>query len=280
MPDGKLRDDALDGMSPIDQVAALMEHLVTREARIRQLYAENHDQANEIAALRRQNGDLVAANNRYLERARESERQFRGAQWHMHECEQIAGKALGYPAYVNDQKNFPGATEADGVCVGDHVADSVVEELAKAYLKGRPATLHPDIVRDVELFHKGCETVDPTSPVIPDEHKKQLRIKLITEEVVNELLPAIERDDIVGIADGIADGIYVMIGTALAYGLPFWAVWREVQRSNMDKFDPETGAAIRRADGKILKREGWAPPNIRQIIADAMAQGVDGDLAA
>lgn len=48
-------------------------------------------------------------------------------------CQQIAGKALGYPWYKDDQKNFPGATEKDGVCIGDHADDTIVEELASAY---------------------------------------------------------------------------------------------------------------------------------------------------
>ena len=46
------------------------------------------------------------------------------------EIEQILGKALGYPWYKDDQKNFPGATEADGVCVGDHVPESLAAEAA------------------------------------------------------------------------------------------------------------------------------------------------------
>jgi hypothetical protein len=42
-----------------------------------------------------------------------------------HEIEQILGKALGFPWFKDDQKNFPNATEADGVCVGDHTAWSL-----------------------------------------------------------------------------------------------------------------------------------------------------------
>ena len=34
------------------------------------------------------------------------------------EIEQILGKALGYPWFKDDPKNFPNATETDGVCVG------------------------------------------------------------------------------------------------------------------------------------------------------------------
>jgi hypothetical protein len=46
------------------------------------------------------------------------------------EIEQELGKALGYPWYKDDQKNFPGTTEANGVCVGDHVAESIAAEAA------------------------------------------------------------------------------------------------------------------------------------------------------
>lgn len=44
---------------------------------------------------------------------------------------QTLGKALHYPWFKDDQKNFPGATEADGVAVGDHVAETLAVEAAK-----------------------------------------------------------------------------------------------------------------------------------------------------
>ena len=47
------------------------------------------------------------------------------------EVEQTLGKALGYPWYKDDHKNFPGATEADGVCIGDHVPESLLAEAAR-----------------------------------------------------------------------------------------------------------------------------------------------------
>lgn len=46
-----------------------------------------------------------------------------------HEIEQILGKALGYPRYIDDQKNFPGST-GDDVCVGEHVAVTLASEVA------------------------------------------------------------------------------------------------------------------------------------------------------
>lgn len=44
---------------------------------------------------------------------------------------QTLGKALGYPWYKDDQKNFPGATEDNGVCVGEHVPETLAMEAAR-----------------------------------------------------------------------------------------------------------------------------------------------------
>lgn len=48
-----------------------------------------------------------------------------------HEVQQILGKALGYPWFKDDQRNFPGTTEEHGVCVGDHVAATLATEAAE-----------------------------------------------------------------------------------------------------------------------------------------------------
>jgi len=61
------------------------------------------------------------------------------------EIEQILGKALGYPWYKDDPKNFPDATEANGVCVGDHVPESLAAEAA-----ARIADLQADLARERE----------------------------------------------------------------------------------------------------------------------------------
>jgi len=47
-----------------------------------------------------------------------------------HQIEQILGKALGYPWYKDDPKNFPNATEADGVCVAPNTAASLAMHVA------------------------------------------------------------------------------------------------------------------------------------------------------
>jgi len=59
----------------------------------------------------------------------------RGLLVELRDCEQIAGKALGYSWYKDDPKNFPDATEVDGVCVGSHSPATVVQELANKFNK-------------------------------------------------------------------------------------------------------------------------------------------------
>lgn len=54
------------------------------------------------------------------------------AEQELHECEQTAARALNYPRFSDDQKNFPGA-EGDERCVGEHTPSTIVEALADVY---------------------------------------------------------------------------------------------------------------------------------------------------
>lgn len=60
----------------------------------------------------------------------ELERLYAGAIHELVEVEQLLGEALGYPRYVDDPKNFPEATEADGVCVGEMTPAALAEQAA------------------------------------------------------------------------------------------------------------------------------------------------------
>jgi predicted HAD superfamily Cof-like phosphohydrolase len=51
-----------------------------------------------------------------------------------------------------------------------------------------------------------------------DDALARLRVALLEEEV-SELVSASERGDLVGIADALADIVYVIYGTALTYGI-------------------------------------------------------------
>lgn len=122
-------------------------------------------------------------------------------------------------------------------------------------------------VKQVAAFHLACGVPHLDRPAVPSPERIALRRSLINEEVNNELFPAMMENDLVGVADALADSIYVLIGTALEYGIPLGHVWVAVQNANMAKVDPKTGLVNKRADGKVLKPEGWTPPNIAGVLA-------------
>lgn len=128
-----------------------------------------------------------------------------------------------------------------------------------------------DAMRKVGHFHHifGLPSLD--KPQIPAVQRKQLRMRLIVEEVVEELLLAMEKDDLVEIADGIADAVYVIVGAALEYGIPAHLVFQEVHNSNMSKLWPG-GEVRRREDGKILKPPTFTPPDIARVL-DSVRHG-------
>lgn len=115
-----------------------------------------------------------------------------------------------------------------------------------------------------EFFEKfGVQILD--KPAAPDVARAHLRMKLIREEF-EEFANAWCEDNLVEIADALADMIYVILGTALSYGLPLDLVFAEVHRTNLAK---EKGSL--RDDGKIMKPEGWVAPDIAGILKKAGA---------
>lgn len=103
----------------------------------------------------------------------------------------------------------------------------------------------------------------PTTPYRKaslDHRDTELRFDLIEEEF-NELRHALDKDDIVEVADALGDMMYVIIGAALVWGIPIGQVFNEIHRSNMSKLG-EDGSPIYREDGKILKGPHYSPPDL------------------
>jgi len=117
---------------------------------------------------------------------------------------------------------------------------------------------------DVKDFHVAFGQRVGEKPELPNNDERILRVNLIAEEI-EEYMDAEENNDIVEIADALADIIYIACGTAVSYGIPFDEIFNEVHRSNMAKL--VDGKVLRRADGKIQKPEGWTAPDIKSIIA-------------
>lgn len=104
----------------------------------------------------------------------------------------------------------------------------------------------------------------PTGGGLKDRALVALRVELIDEEF-QELITGIYKDDLVEVADAIADLLYVTYGFGVALGLPVDRLFAEVHRSNMSKLD-EDGNAILRQDGKVLKSNLYSPPDIEGVL--------------
>jgi predicted HAD superfamily Cof-like phosphohydrolase len=62
------------------------------------------------------------------------------------------------------------------------------------------------------------------------------------------------------------DMIWVILGFCHMKGFNVAGAWNEVSKSNLCKIDSKTGKVIKRHDGKILKPEGWLPPDLSKFI--------------
>lgn len=117
-----------------------------------------------------------------------------------------------------------------------------------------------EMVRD---FHEAFGQRIGRRPSLPDMNERSLRMKLLQEEM-REYCEAEGDDNLIEIADALADIIYIACGTAVSYGIPLDELYQEVHRSNMAKL--VDGKVLRRDDGKVIKPEGWTPPDIEGIL--------------
>ena len=76
-----------------------------------------------------------------------------------------------------------------------------------------------------------------------------------------------ENVNLVNVAKELADLLYVVYGTAAAYGIPIDDVYREVHKSNMSKLG-EDGKPIYREDGKVLKGPNYKPADLNKFFKE------------
>jgi predicted HAD superfamily Cof-like phosphohydrolase len=132
--------------------------------------------------------------------------------------------------------------------------------------RSEPTTANKNgIAEAVAAFHAtfGLPRSDEPTTDIPAE-LAALRVRLLAEEV-DEFATATEQRDLIGIADALADIVYVAYGAAITYGIDLDAVLAEVHRSNMTKLDSD-GRVLLREDGKVAKSENYTPPDIADVL--------------
>jgi len=121
------------------------------------------------------------------------------------------------------------------------------------------------IVASLLEFNQAFDIPKLDSPDIGPEDMIELRIKLLREEV-EEYAEAARAGDMVEILDALADIGYILAGTIINHGMQhiYDDAFNEVHRSNMAKL--VEGKVLRREDGKVMKPEGWTPPQLAQFL--------------
>ena len=115
--------------------------------------------------------------------------------------------------------------------------------------------------KDQDKFMTACEQ----SISGLNEEQFKMYAGLIAEEY-NELREAIAAGDAVETLDALVDILVVTIGAINSMGADGEGAWREVMATNFNKIDRRTGKVLRREDGKVLKPEGWEPPQLAKFL--------------
>ena len=92
----------------------------------------------------------------------------------------------------------------------------------------------------------------------------ELRINLIKEEL-DELIEAMNKKDLVEVADALTDILYVTYGAGHAFGINLDECFEEVQNSNMSKLD-NNGKPIYNDKGKVMKGPNYFKPDLNKFI--------------
>ena len=91
-----------------------------------------------------------------------------------------------------------------------------------------------------------------------------LRVSLIKEEL-DELIEAMNKKDLVEVADALTDILYVTYGAGHAFGINLDDCFEEVQNSNMSKLDKD-GKPIYNDKGKVMKGPNYFKPDLSKFI--------------
>jgi predicted HAD superfamily Cof-like phosphohydrolase len=133
-------------------------------------------------------------------------------------------------------------------------------------------------------FHRVYGQPIITTPQVPPEDRVKLRLKMLIEEAYECIESCYGKDDLPylhhmkrsvqlfidnretsvnlpELADGLGDLDVIVEGTRLEFGIEGEPIAEAIHAANMAKVGPH-GEVVKRADGKILKPEGWKPPDI------------------
>ena len=116
----------------------------------------------------------------------------------------------------------------------------------------------------VGIFMKTFGQDVKQSSALSTDKINELRVSLIKEEL-DELIEAMNKKDLVEVADALTDILYVTYGAGHAFGINLDECFQEVQNSNMSKLD-SNGKPIYNDKGKVMKGPNYFKPDLSKFI--------------
>ena len=124
------------------------------------------------------------------------------------------------------------------------------------------------LLKDIDSFHKKFKFEKNDNVVIPDDNELvNFRTSFLMEELA-EYTNAITKKDSAAALDALVDIVYIALGTAWLFNLPFEKAWNEVQKANMSKIRTKSKSKKRGTSFDVVKPKGWIAPDIEQIIEE------------
>lgn len=114
---------------------------------------------------------------------------------------------------------------------------------------------------DLRKFNLRYSLLESDTPSSLSPRLKQERERYLQEEL-DEFKEAVCLEDM---ADALIDLVYIAKGTAVMMGLPWEALWDDVQRANMAK----EAAATARSPRDVIKPIGWVGPDNWRVLDNA-----------
>ena len=116
----------------------------------------------------------------------------------------------------------------------------------------------------VGIFMKTFGQEVKVSPSLTTNQISELRVSLINEEL-EELKAAINKKDLLEVADALTDILYVTYGAGHAFGINLDKCFEEVQNSNMSKLGKD-GKPIYNESGKVMKGPNYFKPDLNKFV--------------
>ena len=128
--------------------------------------------------------------------------------------------------------------------------------------------IESNLILDIDRFHKRFDFKKNNNIGIPDDDELvNFRTSFLMEELA-EYTNAIVKKDTAKALDALVDIVYIALGTAWLFNLPFDKAWKEIQAANMKKVRAKDKTGKRGTKFDVIKPKEFKEPNIERIIEE------------